>query len=275
MRNASIVDIIGTSTPNHEPRNACPVINMPNRYYCPDLISQQQENRVTLKGTEAHHLINVMRQHVGDQIELFDGTGTCAKAIITYYKKSYVDLEITNLEQIDPQQEQSGITIAAVSPKGERYRWLIEKLTELGVDHYIPLTTERSVVSPGSGKIEKMQQIVIVAMKQSKRLIEMTLSDPVNWNDLFAQPATDQMPEQTLLVADPAGENLASCNMDQQHKDQRHKLLICIGPEGGFTDAERQAAQKAGARLISLGPSILRTETAAIAAAAYFRLSNL
>jgi len=238
---------------------------MPNRYYCSNLAQIPKDKRITIRDTEAHHLAKVMRQEIGDAIELFDGSGRWAAAVISLIKKSYVELEVTELHEIDPQLEHSHMSVAAALPKGDRFRWMIEKLTELGIDRFVPLITERSVVIPRDGKIEKMQQTVLTAMKQSKRLIEMTISDPVSWSDLLAQSRS----EQAILIADPAGLCPSSIAIDADHK-----LLICIGPEGGFTDAELQMARQAGAREISLGPAILRTETAAIAAAAYFRLSD-
>jgi 16S rRNA (uracil1498-N3)-methyltransferase len=103
-----------------------------------------------IEGAEAHHLSRVLRKTTGETIELFDGNGQFALAEILGISKKSVDLKILESAQSPPPVGE--VILATAAPKGERFRWLVEKAVELGVDRLIPLITLRSVVKPGEGK---------------------------------------------------------------------------------------------------------------------------
>jgi 16S rRNA (uracil1498-N3)-methyltransferase len=210
-----------------------------------------------LEGTEVHHLVHVLRIGVGDTVVLFDGRGGEATATVTDCAAGVVELSVgePHVEDDDGRE----IILAAAVPKGDRFGWMIEKATELGVARFVPLITERRVVIPGEGKLDKMRRTIVEASKQCGRARLMELAAPVAWAEFVA----------TLLgpsagwVAHPEGEPF-----QQPGKGASRPLVAAVGPEGGFSDAELELAIGAGAKLISLGPRILRIETAALALAA-------
>ena len=212
---------------------------------------------VTLAGTEAHHLLNVLRLKVGGQVELFDGNGRAATAEIVGITKKSAELTIGESHLSQPVAKAT-VTLATAVPKGDRFRWLVEKATELGVHRLIPLETNRSVVDPGGGKLKKMQQTVVAACKQCGRNRLMEIAEPATWDTLAATEFRDHR----VFVADPSGQPAGEV-LDSATGDR--SCLVCIGPEGGFTESEIDDATTAGARLVNLGPHMLRIETAAIA----------
>jgi len=232
---------------------------MTERFYTPDLPAEQI---LLLSGSEAHHLLHVLRIETGQQVELFDGRGTIAAARVGRRTRDSVALEILSTHQT-PAAEPSKIHLATAVPKGDRFRLLVEKVTELGVDSLIPLTTARSVVVPRPGKLHKLRQTVIAACKQSGRNRLMEIRECIGWTDLIAAG----FPNRTVCVAHPSGESVADC-IDSLAADR--PVLLCVGPEGGFTDEEIAAASTAGGRVVSLGRNILRIETAAIALCAFW-----
>ena len=229
---------------------------MPYRFFCPHLPPSGQ---VTLTDTEAHHLIHVLRCQPNEVIELFNGDGLVAACRIATIRKRDVELGIQSSRQ-DPSPS-AQLTIATAVPKGDRFDWLIEKATELGVERVIPLVTSQSSVDPRSGKLDKLRQTVIAACKQSGRNHLLQISSVTSWADCVNQ----LIPEYRTLVAHPNGARIGE--VETKFSMNERPQLIVIGPEGGFRDSEVESAQAAGAITVSLGPRILRIETAAIAVA--------
>lgn len=232
---------------------------MPHRFYCPELASL---SAVTLEGTEAHHLAHVLRHQQGDLVQLFNGTGGVAECRVAQVRKRDVSLEVVSFRQ-DPFGPLT-LVLATAVPKGERFDWLIEKATELGVSRLIPMLTERSIVDPRAGKLEKLRQTVVAACKQSGRNHLMEISAVTPWADVVTSYAAADR----FIVADPQGVPLG--NGVAPSVGQPFTIVIAIGPEGGFSDQENQAAAAIPAELVQLGPRILRIETAAIALSARF-----
>lgn len=236
---------------------------MADRYYLPELGTLAE---VELTDSEAHHLLHVMRADVGDVVELFDGCGRAATAEIVSTKKKSATFKV--LERVDDIADQHAqFTLACAVPKGDRFGWLVEKATELGVDRLIPLETERSIVHPGDGKLDKMRQTVIAACKQSRRNRLMMIEEKMTWKTFLEHEAS----KGTTMVAHPSGDPFAkAAAVVAPHQP----IIAAIGPEGGFTEAEIEVAVSAGVKPVSLGRTILRTETAAIAMSAFVKLQH-
>jgi 16S rRNA (uracil1498-N3)-methyltransferase len=241
---------------------------MTARYYAPHLTGGDS---CELDGAEFHHLTRVMRARPGDQVVLFDGAGHAADAEVVDLSKSRASLRILNRTR--DVEEGPIVVLATAVPKADRFRWLVEKATELGVSRLIPLQTARSITEPGSTKLDKMRATVIEACKQSGRNRLMAIDQVTDWQSFLSEALTGR-----LIVADPSGaacptlrEMSQGCEMSQG----RRPLVVVIGPEGGLTDAEVTQAREAGGCCVSLGPRILRTETAAIALAALYLLPSL
>jgi 16S rRNA (uracil1498-N3)-methyltransferase len=211
---------------------------------------------VTLDGPEARHLSAVCRASPGCTVSLFNGDGREYQARVVSVGKRSVELEVQ--ASTAPLRELPfALEVAASLPKGDRGQFLIEKLTELGVAAFVPLECQRTVVHPGEGRIEKLQRYVIEASKQCGRNLLMRIEPAVPWTSYCRPRAAERR-----WLAHPGGEVFHG-------KAQPGKAIrVAIGPEGGFTDEEVRLGVAHGWERLSLGPRILRVETAAIVAAA-------
>jgi 16S rRNA (uracil1498-N3)-methyltransferase len=149
------------------------------------------------------------------------------------------------------------LEVAASLPKGDRARFLVEKLTELGVVSYVPLATTRSVVHPREAKLEKLERYVIEACKQCGRNVLMEVQELAQWTDYCQR---DNLPERRWFGQRGGQAKLMNLGKDGYHSNS----AWAVGPEGGLTDEEIQTALAAGWSGVDLGPLILRVETAAL-----------
>lgn len=227
---------------------------MSDRFY----LEAHWADTVTLAGSEAQHLSKVLRKKIGDSVELFDGRGQRAQATIESISKRDVRLRLSS-EPISTHSITSQITLAVAPPKGDRFRWLIEKATELGVHKVIPIRTERSVVRPGETKLEKLRQTMISACKQCGRDQFMEIASVTGFSSLIGMA---ELPKQRYFGAIPTPN---TTNISHNSFENQQNALICIGPEGGFSDQEIEDFLAWGAKPISVSPHVLRVETAAIA----------
>ncbi len=240
-------------------------------------------DEAVLDGDEAHHLSRVMRARPGDRCVLFDGTGAEYEAEIVAIRTKTVALRILRWENVD-RELPIHVTIASPLPRGERERFLVEKLTELGVGLFVPLITSRGVVRPGDAAISRLQRTVVEASKQCGRNRLMQVSTPTDLGPFLqdqagaevrwiAHPGNDapiartgRLPPATMTLRDSPGDRRATVGPG---------MPICagvrcaavVGPEGGFAPEELAMAAALGWQCIHLGPRILRVETAAMALA--------
>ena len=236
---------------------------MTERFYSPaDLTGP----KVELTGAEAHHLLHVLRLQTGDKVCLFDGAGVEAAGVVIACSRQTATLRIDATRTLPPQAGPQVVLGTAV-PKGDRFRWLAEKATELGVNRLVPLTTARSVVDPGPGKLEKLRQTVIAASKQCGRSHLMHIAPTTTWNAFIEQEFSGQ----TAYVAHFSGEPLSVDLADRARKSD-NAVILAVGPEGGFTADEIDRAVRVGWTPVNLGPCVLRIETAAVALAVLFGL---
>lgn len=228
---------------------------MPPRAFCELLLTDD----VVVDDTEAHHLLHVLRLRSGDQLQLFDGCGMEADAIVTRISRREVFCSVTTRRQTS-QVERVHVTVIAAPPKADRLKWMVEKLTEIGVARLILLQTDRTEVTPRESRTEKLRSNVIAACKQCRRNDLMQLSPLQTLSSVLDDAATLRLPGE-LWIAHP------SPSTPTVFSDVVMPILsrlLLIGPEGGFTETELQAAVSAGARMISWPHTILRIETAAI-----------
>ena len=230
---------------------------MTQRYFAETPITTDQ---VVLAGSEAHHLLHVMRASIGQQVTLFDGSGSEFVATVAKLGRADAQLEINSREEID-RELSLNLTLAVSLPKGEHQRWLVEKAVEIGVNALIPIITERSVANPSEKALAKLRRGVIEASKQCRRNRLMRIEPAVAFDDLLSSMPDDDM----RMIAHPSTSNtVAKIIRDNPPQIVKGSVSIAIGPEGGFTDAEFSMAQNQGWECVTLGKRILRTETAAI-----------
>jgi 16S rRNA (uracil1498-N3)-methyltransferase len=213
-----------------------------------------------LIGDEARHLTAVMRAKIGDEVLLFDGNGWEFVARIASIAKQRVTLTIVEKREVCRELPFS-LTLAVALPKGDRQKWLVEKITELGVTRLVPIVTERGVAQPVESALERLRRGVLEASKQCGRNRLLEIAEPQAASGLFAAQANDAV----RMIAHPTGRPLGKI----LGASLTAGLIAAIGPEGGFTDAEVAAAVSGGWQAVSLGSRILRVETAAIAIAAW------
>ncbi len=225
---------------------------------------------VALDGPEAHHLLHVMRAAVGDEVTLFDGSGIEFQAVVETLRRSDAELRITARREID-RELSFPLVVGVALPKGDRQKWLVEKLTELGVTTFVPLVTARSVAQPAASALERLHRAIIEAAKQCGRNRLMQIANPQTWDKWISTgwlgSSASEPPATRRLLAHSTGDPLNTIDLSQPAP-----TCLAIGPEGGLTDDEVAAAIAAGWRCVSLGPRTLRIETAAVALAAAIAL---
>ncbi len=250
-----------------------------NRIYTPSSLVTGADIALTASG--ANHVARVLRSRVGDVIGIFDGEGHEFCAIIASIKGQQVVVNIG--KHVETTNESPlRITLLQGVSRGERMDLVVQKATELGVASIVPVITDRSVVKLDRDQITKKQQhwlnIAIGACEQSGRARLPSVAAPISLSK-YLESGNKKAPqfeghfERVIrLVLDPcASRSLSALAADKKsgngeppHFELHFELLI--GPEGGLDDDEVAAANRAGFASVSLGPRILRTETAAIAA---------
>ncbi|MCH2359538.1 MAG: 16S rRNA (uracil(1498)-N(3))-methyltransferase [Pirellulales bacterium] len=238
---------------------------MPRRYFLETRMEPDSEV-AELTGQEAQHLAKVMRAQPGDQVELFDGSGFQFAATVSEVTRHSVNLRIQSREQVSREANRR-VTIAVSLPKGDRQKWLVEKLCEVGVTTIIPLKTERSVAQPTDKALTRLRRCVIEASKQCGRNTLMEIESPQSLGELIEQ--TNH--EVVRFIAHPySSEDTAASNSDITAINTNGSVIAAIGPEGGFSEDEVDSAVQSGFKPLSIGSRILRIETASIAISSLF-----
>ena len=201
----------------------------------------------------------MLRLADGTTVEVFDDRGASAVGRLILSNDRHALVEVEQINEPQP-GAQAQITVASAVPKGERAEWMVEKLSELGVAAFVPLAAERSVVLPeGKGKRERWIRIATESAKQSRRAGVMRIDSLTRLTDLLAGN-----PHGFVLSTEPG----ASSIIQTRDRGAAGERVLFIGPEGGWTAAEMDAFRTAQIQPVRLTDTVLRIETAAIAAAA-------
>lgn len=219
---------------------------------------------IELAADETHYLTHVLRRAPGDELELFDGRGRTASARLVEVRTGRATVEV--LKEIQHAQPAPRLELIQAVPKGKRMELVLEKATELGVAAIRPVRTERTIVkveeSRADRKLDRWRDIVLSAARQCGTAWLPELFPVATWPELLADRAA--LPE-LLVLGDlaPTAQSLRTVLAEAQQAGVV-SLGALIGPEGDFTDAEKAAAIAVGARPVTLGATVLRTETAAL-----------
>jgi 16S rRNA (uracil1498-N3)-methyltransferase len=230
-----------------------------NFYVHPDDV---QADRVRFRAEESRHIGQVLRRSSGDVITAVDGRDNEYTVVLERIGATSAEGRIVQhrRRRREPIAE---VTLAQALPKGAKLGGIIQKATELGAVSIWPLMTEHTVVSPGrgagAGKLGRWQRIAIGAMKQSLRTRLPEIRPPMDYSEMLEQVSGFDLALMAALSKDalPLGRILNGAA-------SRRRIVILVGPEGGFSEHEMERARSAGIRQITLGPRRLRAETAAV-----------
>lgn len=217
---------------------------------------------IELPKDAARHIM-VLRLSAGDTLTLFNGLGGEYQARITRIDRQRVTTEIVSHSSREAELPYR-ITLAQGIPEATKMDWIIEKSVELGVSDIIPLAAQRSVVRLNNDRAEKRlsrwQAIAISAAQQCGRNRLPHIASPVGTGEYLRQTT----PSPRILFSPHATETLSEWARHQKPQN----ITLLIGPEGGFSPEEENIAEQQGVTFLSMGPRILRTETAGLAAVA-------
>lgn len=217
-------------------------------------------SRRALEGDAANHIARVLRLRPGDPLTLFDGSGAEHPARIEEFHRSAVIVTVGD-PSAPLRESPLCLTLAQGISRGERMDWVVQKSTELGVSHIVPIQTERTVVKldaqQSARKLQHWQAIAIAACEQSGRNTLPRIAAPQTLHDFLRDTDADA----TRLLLSPAGALRIN-----DLTPRACRITVLIGPEGGLSEPEQRAALGAGFLAVRLGPRVLRTETAAVAA---------
>ncbi len=237
------------------------------RFHIPDLRAQLKSGPLaTLPPDQGHHARAVLRLVPGDPVILFDGRGAWVRAVLQTLGKSTTTALADGAAACDPPAALQ-LTLATAVPKGDRAEWLIEQASQLNAAAVQWVDCDRSVVKPreGGGKIEKWRRLAIESAKQCGRTHGMEVHEMAGLKEVL-----DGAAGATVLWLDP-GESGRKV-YDVMAGVVAGNILALIGPEGGWSDAERglleSAAKAGGVRRVRLTTTVLRIETACAALAA-------
>jgi 16S rRNA (uracil1498-N3)-methyltransferase len=230
-----------------------------HRFYLP--LKEWSSALPALDEGESHHVLDVLRFGAGDHVTVFDGEGAEARADITAVEGKRVKLRLG--QKIRSQPLPCAITLAQAVPKGRQMDFIIQKATELGASQIAPLFSDRTViqldVSDAEKKREKWREIAIEACKQCGQNRIPAIALPRTPKAFFEKEEQSQL----MLIASlqPDARPIKSVLAEYPPP---HSVCILVGPEGDFTPAELALAKSRGCRPVTLGPIILRAETAAL-----------
>lgn len=232
-------------------------------FYCPDI-----EVSKTMSETEAHHATRVLRLSCGDKIIVTDGKGNFFHSVITKADKKGCLINIVEKEIW--QKPWSGNITLAISPtkNTDRMEWMVEKLVEIGVDRIIFMKSEHS--ERKSIRQDRIERIVISAMKQSLKALKPIIDIDMNINDVFKSFSSFD----NKLIAH-CEDSIEKINVVKSIKQTEGSSIVLIGPEGDFSIKEIEDSQKNGFISISLGDCRLRTETAGLFAVSSIHFAKM
>ncbi len=223
--------------------------------------SQFSDTFVTIQGDDVKHISKVLRLRIGDKISVCDKEKT---DYICEIKEINKDTVIAKTEEKFPNPNESSLDVTLYQglPKGEKMDYIIQKSVELGVCKIVPVVMKRTVVKPqaASSKLQRWQRIAEEAAKQCMRGIVPTVEEPVSFESMI-----NRMEAEELVILPYENEKCRKLKDVLKQGAGKSKIGVIIGPEGGFEEEEVENASQNGAQAVTLGPRILRCETAPVA----------
>lgn len=224
-----------------------------------------KESRVALRGTIVHQIRDVLRMRPGDEIVLLDNSGFAYRTELVTIDRDTVRGRVIEKWKLET-EPQTRITLYQGLLKGQKFEWVLQKGTEIGIVAFVPMLTARCVVSTvnevSDARVERWERIVVEAAEQAGRAALPHLLPTT----LFAH-ACEQAGRGGLALIPWEDEHSRGLREALSNVPKSKEINLFIGPEGGFAEEEIAVAQERGVIPVSLGPRILRAETAGLAAA--------
>lgn len=216
-------------------------------------------NSIYITGLEAHHILDVMRLKVSDEVVVFDGTGREYTGIVKAADRKSLEVRIKSVRE-SPAGRSFLLTLIQAIPKKDKMDYIVEKATELGVSRIIPVTTERTIPEWNDAKraviVERWRKIAREAAKQCGRSDIPEISPIAPFEELAV---SDHDLKLIAALSDKA------IKLKDALKNGGGNTTVAIGPEGDFTPKEAEDALRAGFKIVSLGPRVLKSDTAGLA----------
>ncbi len=242
-----------------------------SRFFIPS--ENISENRIIINGSDVNHIKNVLRYKKGNKIDVSDSSGNLYSCIIEDIGEEVVELSI--LEKKKSESELSvKIMLFQGMPKGDKMDLIVQKTVELGVSEIIPVNMERSIVKLDKKKAltrtERWNKISESAAKQSGRGIIPKVHTPVSFKDALELCRDMDM----IVIPYENADGIRGAEKIIKEAAKQTKTAVFIGPEGGFSAEEIEVAERYGAKMITLGKRILRTETAGLTVLSLLMFEN-
>lgn len=216
------------------------------------------DGRIAIDGDEFHHIVRVMRYRVGDELEIVNGRGRLSSGRIAAIKGRSLQFAVQGFEDFPLPAPR--VIIAVSLTKGHAMNWLIEKLSEMGVDEIRPLVCERTDVAWNAAQLRRWDKIAAQSLKVNRRYWLTRILSPVSPADLMA--VAENLPQKVLLDLEATSRLAAPAAWP---------VLAAVGPPGDFSAAEKEAFRANGFLPALVNDAILKTETAALAVAAILK----
>jgi len=230
-----------------------------SRFYAPQ--ENVKGNFISIDGREAKHILNVMRLKENDKVVVFDGTGKEYTGFIAERKLTSLKVEIVSVKQPLPEALPE-ITLAVAIPKKEKMDYIVEKATELGVGAIIPVISERTIAKPEDEKhLNKVGRWKKISLEASKQCGRRDVPEIKNIQKFYN--AIETINNFDLAVIATLSENTVSLR-EAVSRFERGKVIVFVGPEGDFTPDEIAMVKDTSAKLVSLGPRVLKSDTAGL-----------
>lgn len=223
-------------------------------------VDEVRNGEAAIEGESAHHLTRVLRVEAGQKYEITD-TRRVWLAEVKTARKSVVEFAVVEELEAGPQPAPATLCLALI--RFERFEWAVEKATELGVARIVPVEaarSERGLADGARKRVERWRRIAREASEQSRRLRPPEIDDPIRFDKMPACEGNRRVWLDERPGAPPLLQALSVA--------PRESGALAVGPEGGWSDSERESFREAGWAGASLGPAILRAETAVCAALA-------
>lgn len=235
-----------------------------HRFYLPP--EQCGGSVLCLADREAHHALHVLRLQRGERVTVLDGVGNQFLCDVQALNRKAVQLGVSEKQVAAPRP--CAITLLQAVPKGKMFEDIVDKATQLGVARLVPILSERVAVrlAPGDAarKVEKWRQVAIETIKQCGSPWLPRIDEPITPHEFIERPETSELTLVGSLQTTPRHPRECLLDFKKQQGRWPQSVAVWIGPEGDFTVAEMEAIEKAGAQPITLGPLVLRAETAAV-----------